>query len=83
MPGDEPMATKMAVLAAATVKASGLPLDEAMCWLAAMAAGFHDNAEASIVVGLPGDTPDERLVVIYDSDGKVRRQQHVVGVTMH
>ena len=35
------------------------------------------------VVGLPGDTPDERLVVIYDSDGKVRRQQHVVGVTMH
>ena len=82
MPDDEPMATKMTVLVAAVLKASGLPGDEAMCALAAMVGVFHDGVEASIVVGLPGDTPDERLVMIYDSDGKVR-QQHVVGSTVH
>ena len=53
-----------------------------MCALAAMVGVFHDGVEASIVVGLPGDTPDERLVMIYDSDGKVR-QQHVVDSTVH
>ena len=32
-----------------------------MCALAAMVGVFHDGVEASIVVGLPGDTPDERM----------------------